>query len=134
MGRLVDVDERLLLALREPGDPTNPLGPTWLEEAGRDVTALGGYAVLTLLVVLVVVYEIMGRRYGAAVAGRGGHARRSARQPPPEGPLRSPAARTGSTSRPRLDGELPQRPRDALGGGVPHARGAARAAGRCDGG
>ena len=60
------VDERLLLALREPGDPTNPLGPTWLEEAGRDVTALGGYAVLTLLVVLVVVYEIMGRRCSAA--------------------------------------------------------------------
>lgn len=61
------VDERLLLALREPGDPADPLGPKWLEEGGRDLTALGGYAVLGLLVVLVAVYELMSRRYGAAI-------------------------------------------------------------------
>lgn len=61
------IDERLLLVLREPGDPTDPLGPRWLEEAGRDITALGGYAVLGLLVTLVVVYELMSRRHGAAV-------------------------------------------------------------------
>jgi undecaprenyl-diphosphatase len=61
------VDERLLLALREPGDPSDPLGPKWLEEAGRDITALGGYAVLSLLVVLVVAYEVMSRRYHAAI-------------------------------------------------------------------
>src|SRR5262245_23368620 len=61
------VDERLLLALREPGDPSDPLGPKWLEEGGRDLTALGGYAVLGLLVALVVVYELMSRRYDAAI-------------------------------------------------------------------
>ena len=125
------VDERLLLALREPGDPSNPLGPTWLEEAGRDVTALGGYAVLTILVVLVVVYEIMGRRYGAAVlvvaATLGGllvsHLLKDLYDRPR--PDLVPAPRS------RLDGEFPQRARDALGGGLPHARGTARAAGRC---
>jgi undecaprenyl-diphosphatase len=61
------VDERLLLVLREAGDPTDPLGPRWLEEAGRDITALGGYAVLSVLVALVVVYELMSRRYHAAI-------------------------------------------------------------------
>jgi undecaprenyl-diphosphatase len=61
------VDERLLLALRERSDPSDPLGPTWLEEAGRDLTALGGYAVLSILVALVVVYELTSRRYQAAI-------------------------------------------------------------------
>jgi undecaprenyl-diphosphatase len=61
------VDERLLLALRERSDPSDPLGPTWLEEAGRDLTALGGYAVLSILVALVMVYELTSRRYQAAI-------------------------------------------------------------------
>jgi undecaprenyl-diphosphatase len=61
------VDERLLLVLRERGDPADPLGPKWLEEAGRDVTALGGYAVLSMLVALVVAYELISRRYHAAL-------------------------------------------------------------------
>jgi undecaprenyl-diphosphatase len=60
------VDEQLLRALREPGDPSDPIGPHWLEVASRDVTALGGYAVLTLLVGLVAGYLAMERRYAAA--------------------------------------------------------------------
>ena len=46
-------DERLLRSLREPDDPADPLGPAWLEEAARDVTALGSYPVLGLLVAAV---------------------------------------------------------------------------------
>lgn len=48
-GRTDDLDERLLLAMREPGDLSDPIGPRWVEEVGRDVTALGGVAVLTLI-------------------------------------------------------------------------------------
>ena len=40
-------DTRLLLALRNPADPADPLGPGWVEELGRDVTALGGFGILT---------------------------------------------------------------------------------------
>ena len=40
-------DTRLLLALRNPADPSDPLGPGWLQEFGRDMTALGGIGVLT---------------------------------------------------------------------------------------
>src|SRR5690606_6966149 len=46
-------DERILLAMREPGNPAEPLGPYWLEEMGRDLTALGGFTVLTGLTVSV---------------------------------------------------------------------------------
>jgi undecaprenyl-diphosphatase len=43
------IDEALLLALRHPADPTVPLGPHWLRELGRDVTALGSNGILILL-------------------------------------------------------------------------------------
>jgi undecaprenyl-diphosphatase len=35
-------DQWLLRALRQPHDPAEPLGPRWLQEMGRDATALGG--------------------------------------------------------------------------------------------
>jgi len=45
-------DSTLLLALRRPGD-LQPLGPPALLNAARDITALGGPSVLTLLTVAV---------------------------------------------------------------------------------
>jgi len=41
-------DQKLLLAMRNPGD-LSPLGPLELREAARDITALGGLSVLTLV-------------------------------------------------------------------------------------
>jgi undecaprenyl-diphosphatase len=41
-------DRDVLLAFRHPGDLT-PLGPPSIEDAARDITALGGPTVLTLL-------------------------------------------------------------------------------------
>ncbi len=46
------IDHRLLLALRTPGDPADPIGPPGFEEAMRDVTALGGFTFLTFMVVV----------------------------------------------------------------------------------
>lgn len=48
-GDTLRLDRWLLLALRAPGDPGDPLGPAWLEEMFRDFTALGGFGVLSLL-------------------------------------------------------------------------------------
>lgn len=56
------LDERILLALRAPGDLNDPIGPRWLEEAMRDVTALGGFTVLTLLTIVTVVTLFRARR------------------------------------------------------------------------
>lgn len=43
------LDQALLLAMREPTDRSDPVGPKWVEEMGRDFTALGGVPVLTLV-------------------------------------------------------------------------------------
>ncbi|WP_202389935.1 phosphatase PAP2 family protein [Parapontixanthobacter aurantiacus] len=43
------IDSRILLALRNARDLSDPIGPLWVEELGRDFTALGGVGVLTLL-------------------------------------------------------------------------------------
>jgi undecaprenyl-diphosphatase len=59
-------DETVLLALRQPGDPSNPIGPGWLEDAMRDFTALGSLAVLTFLTAAVTGFLVLqGKRHAA---------------------------------------------------------------------
>src|SRR5262245_565562 len=60
-------DEWLLLALRTAGDPADPLGPKWFEEAMRDITALGSTVVLALMVLVIVGFLAMTRRAYAAL-------------------------------------------------------------------
>ncbi len=64
-------DRALLLAFRSPGHIADPIGPAWVEEAARDVTALGSTTVLGLLTLAVVGYLVLvGRRRAALyVAG-----------------------------------------------------------------
>lgn len=49
-------DNWLLLALRNPADSADPIGPPWVEHAISDITSLGGYAILTLLTIGVAAY------------------------------------------------------------------------------
>ncbi len=60
-------DEWVLLSLREPSDLSNPIGPAWLEHALADITALGGYIVLGMLVIGVAIYLIAAGRRGTAL-------------------------------------------------------------------
>jgi undecaprenyl-diphosphatase len=60
-------DTALLLAMRDPQNPSNPFGPPWLEEAARDITGLGGYAVLTLLTLATLAYLVLARKERAAL-------------------------------------------------------------------
>jgi undecaprenyl-diphosphatase len=46
-------DKTVLLALRSPADRGDPIGPGWVEELGRDATALGGVGVLTYITLAV---------------------------------------------------------------------------------
>ena len=48
-GDTLNLDERVLQAMRVPGDPGKPIGPPWVEESFRDFTGLGGVGVLGLL-------------------------------------------------------------------------------------
>lgn len=63
-------DRAVLMAFRSSGDPTNPVGPPWLEEIGRDVTSLGSFAFLGFVSVASVGYLLIvgKRRYAALVA------------------------------------------------------------------
>lgn len=60
-------DEALMLALRQPGSPDDPLGPVWVEEFFRDLTALGSTGVLVLLTLSSVVFLLL-RRKGRTAA------------------------------------------------------------------
>ena len=62
------LDHKILLALRSPGDPSDPIGSRSFEEAMRDITGLGGFTVVTLVtVVAVLAFLIHGRRRHAMV-------------------------------------------------------------------
>jgi undecaprenyl-diphosphatase len=58
-------DEWALRALRQPDDPATPLGPRWLHEVGRDVTGLGGVAVLVMITLAVLGFLWMQKKYHA---------------------------------------------------------------------
>lgn len=45
------IDETILLAMRNSADRSDPIGPGWVEEIGRDFTALGGVAVLVFVTI-----------------------------------------------------------------------------------
>lgn len=54
-GETQAIDRRVMLALRTPGDLNNPIGSHGVEEAVRDITALGG----TTLVVVVTLVAVL---------------------------------------------------------------------------
>lgn len=60
-------DTQILLSLRNPADSADPLGPPWFEQAVLDVTALGGFAVLTLMVIAACAYLLALGKRGSAL-------------------------------------------------------------------
>lgn len=58
-GDTMGFDTSILMALRTPGDPTQPIGPAWLAEAVRDITGLGSFSVLAILVAVVFTYLLL---------------------------------------------------------------------------
>jgi undecaprenyl-diphosphatase len=49
-------DQWLLRMMRNAANPADPIGPAWLEEIGRDATAVGGFAWLTFITLVVAIY------------------------------------------------------------------------------
>jgi undecaprenyl-diphosphatase len=60
-------DSAILLALRQPGNLADPIGPSWVEESARDITGLGGYTILTIVTVSAIVYLLMAGKRSAAL-------------------------------------------------------------------
>jgi undecaprenyl-diphosphatase len=61
-GETQQADRLILLALRAPGDPANPVGPPWVETVCRDLTSLGGPAVLGLVTLASIAYLLIDRK------------------------------------------------------------------------
>jgi undecaprenyl-diphosphatase len=61
------IDRALLLSLREKGDPADPIGPGWVEEVGRDLTALGSVSVVALFTAAAGGYLWLARKRRAAL-------------------------------------------------------------------
>ena len=59
-------DHAVLDYLRAPGDASVPVGPRWLLAVARDVSALGGVSVLTLLTLLVLGFLALHRQWRLA--------------------------------------------------------------------
>jgi undecaprenyl-diphosphatase len=66
-GTALAFDRELLLAMRTPGDLSDPIGPGWFEEMARDFTALGSMGVLALVAIAVVGYLLISRLQAAAL-------------------------------------------------------------------
>lgn len=60
-------DRKLIVAMRNPADLSDPIGPKWLEELGRDFTALGGVGVLSLLTLASAGFLVLDDKRRAAV-------------------------------------------------------------------
>ncbi|WP_245413502.1 phosphatase PAP2 family protein [Mangrovicella endophytica] len=66
-GSAEKLDRTLLLLFRDPANLADPIGPPWFEEMARDVTALGSFAVLALVLLIVLGYLLIRRQGGAAL-------------------------------------------------------------------
>jgi undecaprenyl-diphosphatase len=66
-GETLTFDRSILLALRNPGNLADPIGPSWLEETARDFTGLGGHGILGFITLATIAYLLLTRRRGAAL-------------------------------------------------------------------
>jgi undecaprenyl-diphosphatase len=58
-GDTLDFDNAVLLALRTPGNAAEPIGPSWFNEAVRDITGLGSFSVLGIVTIVVFAYLVL---------------------------------------------------------------------------
>ena len=61
------IDQQILVALRNPADLSDPLGPPWLESVFLDLTAIGGPVVLSLFVMSIAGFLALQERYRTAL-------------------------------------------------------------------
>ena len=62
-------DEVILLAMRVPGNPADPVGSPRVEEMARDLTALGGFTLLTVVTLVSFGAALLAGRPRLAVVG-----------------------------------------------------------------
>jgi undecaprenyl-diphosphatase len=66
-GDTLAFDRAVLLALRDPANPADPLGPPWIEKAALDLTSFGSVTVLALVSAAAAGFLAVVREYPAAL-------------------------------------------------------------------
>lgn len=66
-GRMEAFDRSILMVFRDPANLDQVIGPAWVHEMVRDITALGSFAVLGLIVLAVCIYLLLARRRADAL-------------------------------------------------------------------
>ncbi len=66
-GKTRDLDRDVLLLFRTVQDLGDPIGPPWFEEIVRDLTAVGGIAVLTLATLAVAGFFLLGKKFASTI-------------------------------------------------------------------
>ena len=66
-GKTIQFDEWAVRSLHREDDLSKPIGPVWMGEVARDITALGGVAVLALLTFSIAGFFWLRRMYGDVV-------------------------------------------------------------------
>lgn len=66
-GETIAFDQTVTSFFHESGNPNDPWGPTWLEEAMRDLTGLGGFTVLGIVLIAAVIYLALSGKARTAV-------------------------------------------------------------------
>jgi undecaprenyl-diphosphatase len=65
-GKSSAFDRSIILAFRQPGNLSAPIGPAWVQEAARDLTSLGSIIVLVIITAAVAGYLFLARKQAAA--------------------------------------------------------------------
>jgi Putative metallopeptidase len=65
-GTSLAFDQKIVLTLRDPGNPSAPIGPAWVQEAARDLTSMGSIIVLVIMTCAVAIYLFLTRKYAVA--------------------------------------------------------------------
>ena len=65
-GKSSAFDRSIILAFRDHGNPTVPVGPAWVQEAARDLTSLGSIIVLVIITLAIAGYLFLARKQAAA--------------------------------------------------------------------
>ena len=125
-GKSFAFDRSIILAFRDPANPSALIGPPWVQEAARDLTSLGSIIVLVIITLAVAGYLFLARKQAAAwlmlFAVFGGIALSDL--------LKFAFARPRPISSLRQRGslhKLPKRPRHTVSHHLSHGRGASGA-------
>lgn len=54
-----EIDTKILMMLRDGGDPSNAWGPPWVQEMMRDISGLGGIVILAFVTLGAMLYLLM---------------------------------------------------------------------------